>query len=128
MAKIKGVCREVFDNAQWVAIATTGPDGIHLVGAWGAYIKTMGIKDDEIILVPAGYYHKTEENLVKNSRIEVLAAARNVKGTNGPGKGCLIRGTGELQTSGEFAELAKKKFAWARGALVIKAEEIVEQL
>ena len=128
MAKITGICREVLDNAQWVAIATTGVDGIHLVGTWGAYIKTMGIKDDEIILVPAGGYYKTQDNLSKDSRIEMLAGTRKVRGVNGPGKGCLIRGIGQLQTSGELAEAAKKKFPWARGVLVVKAEEVLEQL
>jgi hypothetical protein len=98
------------------------------VGTWGAYIKSLGIKDDETVLVPAGYYHKTEENLKKNSRIELLAGTRKVQGANGPGKGCLIRGRGEIQTSGELAELAKKKFPWARGVLVVKAEEVLEQL
>jgi hypothetical protein len=128
MAKIEGICREVLDNAQWVAIATTGVDGVHLVGTWGAYIKTMGIIDDETVLVPAGYYHQTEANLAKDSRIEMLAGTRKVKGANGPGKGCLIRGSGQIQTSGELAELAKKKFPWARGVLVVKAEEVLEQL
>jgi len=128
MAKIEGICREVLDNAQWVAIATTGGDGVHLVGTWGAYIKTMGIIDDQIILVPAGGYHETEGNLAKDSRIELLAGTRKVNGLNGPGKGCLIRGTGQVQTSGELAEAAKKKFGWARGVLVIKAEEVLEQL
>ena len=26
MAKIDGICREVMDKAEWIAIATTGPD------------------------------------------------------------------------------------------------------
>ncbi len=58
----------------------------------------------------------------------MLAGTRKVKGLNGPGKRCLIRGTGQVQTSGELAEAEKKKFAWARGVLVIKAEEVLEQL
>ena len=128
MTKIDGICREVLDNAQWVAIATTGDDGAHLVGTWGAYIKSLGIRDDGTILVPAGYYHKTEENLKKNNRIELLAGTRKVNGANGPGKGCLVRGKGEILTSGEFAEFAKKKFPWARGVLIIKVEEVLEQL
>jgi hypothetical protein len=128
MAKIEGICREVLDNAEWVAIATTGADGVHVVGTWGAYIKSMGIIDGETVLVPAGYYHKTEDNLEKDSRIEMLAATRKVRGANGPGKGCVIRGSGKIQTAGELAELAKKKFPWARGGLVVKAEEVLEQL
>lgn len=128
MAKIEGKCREVLDKTEWVAIATTGDDGPHLAGTWGGYIRALGIKDDEIILVPAGGYLKTEQNLEEDNRIEILCATRQVQGGNGPGKGCRIRGTGHLQTSGELAEVARKKFPWARGVLVIKTEEVIEQL
>lgn len=128
MAKIEGKCREVLDKTEWVAVATTGAGGPHLAGTWGGFIRALGIKDDEIILVPAGGLLKTEENLEKDSRIEILCATRQIQGSNGPGKGCRIRGTGQLQTSGELAEVARKKFPWARGVLVIKAEEVIEQL
>lgn len=128
MAKIEGKCREVLDKAEWVAIATTGPDGPHLAGTWGGYIRALGIKNDEIIMAPAGGYVKTEQNLEQDNRIELLCGARQVQGVNGPGKGCRIRGTGQLQTSGDLADAAKKKFPWARGVLVVKAEEVMEQL
>lgn len=127
MGKVEGKCREVLDKTEWVAIATAGTDGPHLAGTWGGYIRALGIKDDEIILVPAGGYLKTEQNLDKDNRIEILCATRQVHGGNGPGKGCRIRGTGQVQTSGELAEAAKKKFPWARGVLIIKAEEVIEQ-
>ncbi len=127
MAKIEGKCREVFDKAEWVAIATAGKDGPHLVATWGDYIRVLGTKDDKI-LVPVAGYQITEKNLTNDNRIEILCATRQVHGAHGPGKGCRIRGTGQMQTSGEFAEAAKKKFSWARGVLIIKTEEVVEQL
>jgi len=54
MAKIEGACREVIEKAEWVAIATAGPDGPHLVGTWGAYIWALGIGDNGVFLVPVG--------------------------------------------------------------------------
>lgn len=128
MARIEKKCREVLDKAEWVAIATTGSDGPHLAGTWGEYIRALGIRNDEIVLVPAGGYQKTEQNLAKDSRIEMLCATQQVQGIHGPGKGCRIRGTGQIQTSGEFAEAAREKFTWARAVLVVKVEEVSEQL
>jgi hypothetical protein len=128
MAMIEKTCREVLDKAEWVAIATTGSDGPHLAATWGEYIRALGIRNDKIVLVPAGGYQKTEQNLAKDNRIEMLCATRQVQGTHGPGKGCRMRGTGQFQTSGEFAKAAKEKFPWARAVLVVKVEEVSEQL
>lgn len=129
MAKIEGKCREVMDKTEWVTIVTSGADGPNLVATWGEYVRTIGIKDGEVIIVPAGAYHKTEVNLKNNNRIELLIASRQVQGAYSRfGQGCKISGRGELQTKGEIAEMAKAKFPWARGALVIKVEEVRSQL
>ncbi len=128
MAKIEGKCKEVMEKTEWVAIATCGDDGPHIVATWGDYVRAIGIKDDRVIIIPAGKYDKTESNLRKNSRVELLIASKQVQGSYGPGQGCSLIGRGEVQTSGEFAETAKKKFSWARGALVIKVEEVKTQL
>jgi hypothetical protein len=129
MVKIEGICKEVIDKTEWVAIATCGDSGPHIVGTWGDYVRALGIKDSGIIVIPAGYYNITEENLKKNNRVELLIASRQVHGTNGrPGQGCSISGRGEIQTSGKFADMAKSKFPWARGALVITVEKVSTQL
>jgi len=127
LSKIEGKCREVIEKAEWVAIATAGKDGPHLVATWGDYIRVLGTKDDKI-LVPVAGYQITDQNLTRDNRIEILCATRQVPGAHGPGKGCRIRGTGQIQTSGDFAEVAKRKFPWARGVLIIKIEEVAEQL
>ncbi len=127
MTKIEGKCREVLDKAEWVAIATAGPDGPHLAATWGDYIRALGIKDDEI-LIPVAGYKKTERNLAGDNRIELLCGTRQVQGGRGPGKGCRIRGKAHFQFSGELAEAAKKQFPWARGVMVVTAEEVREQL
>ncbi len=128
MSRIESVCREVIEKAEWVAIATSGADGAHLAGTWGEYIRSLGVEDDEIILIPAGGYLTTERNLVSDNRIELLCATKQVQGAHGPGKGCRIRGTDQIQTSGDRFAAAKKKFPWARGVLVVKVEEVSAQL
>ena len=88
----------------------------------------LGMVNDDTLFVPIGGYLKTEANLETNSRIELLCGTRQVQGNHGAGKGCRIRGTGYIQKNGEKFEEVKKKFPWARGVLVIKAEEVYEQL
>ena len=129
MAKIEKKCKEVLDKAEWVAIATSAQDGPHLAATWGEYIKALGpLANDETLLIPVGGMKKTEQNLVSDARIEMLCGTRQVQGAHGPGKGCRIRGTGQLQTSGQLFDSVKKKFPWARGVLVVKTEEVTEQL
>jgi predicted pyridoxine 5'-phosphate oxidase superfamily flavin-nucleotide-binding protein len=127
MAKIEGVCREVCEATEFVAIVTSGEDGPHVVGNWGHYMRALGIEGDLIVL-PAGRYHKTEQNLRRNSRVQLMVASKAVKGTRSPGQGCLISGTGEIVSSGEAFDAVKAKFPWARGALVIKIHEAATQL
>ncbi len=127
MAKIEGTCREVLEKSEWIAIATSDAGGPHVVGTWSSYIMALSVGRDDI-LIPVAGYHITEQQLAKSNRIELLCATKAVQGTYGPGKGCCIRGTGQILTSGELAEKTKKLFDWARGVLVITVEEAIEQL
>lgn len=128
MVKIEGKYKELMDKTEWIAIATCGENGPHVVATWGDYMRALATKDDEVIVIPAGHYNITEENLKKNNRVELLIASKQVEGNYGPGQGCCISGKGEIQTSGNFAQMAKSKFSWARGALVINVEGVKTQL
>ena len=127
MAKIEGTCRELCEATEFVAMVTTGDDGPHVVGNWGDYMRLLGISGDRIVF-PAGRYHKTEENLRKNSRIQLMVASKKVQGSRAPGQGCVMSGRGEVVTSGEVVDTVKSKFPWARGALVIHVEDVEMQL
>ncbi len=127
MAHIEGNCREVCEAADFLTLITQGDDGPHVVGNWGDYLRRMGLTADTLVL-PAGGYHKTEANLAKDSRIQVLIASHGVQGTRSKGQGYLIRGTGRIVSTGEMAEKAKSLFPWARGALVIEVKEVKAQL
>lgn len=127
MARIEGVCREVCEATEFVTIVTTGENGPHVVGNWGDYMRVLGIKEDMIVF-PAGRYRQTEKNLSENNRIQLLIASKKVQGTRSPGQGCLIVGTGEILSSGGIVDAVKAKFPWARGALVIRVEDVKTQL
>ncbi len=124
MVEFDDKAKEVIEKTEVVCIGTCGKDGPHLVATWGDYIRTIGIQDPGTIVIPAGGYLKTEENLSTNDRVEVIIASKEVEGTRSMGKGYLFSGRGEIQESGELADRAKSKYPWARGALVIHVEEI----
>ncbi len=118
MTKFEGKVKEVIDTAEVVTIGTSGANGAHLVATWGDYVRTLGIQEGDVILVPAGGYRQTEKNLSQNPRIELLAASKQA------GTGFRLSGRGEVQTSGQWAERVKRDFGWARGALVIHVEQV----
>jgi Pyridoxamine 5'-phosphate oxidase len=119
--------REVLEATEFVAIVTSGLEGPHVVATWGDYIRQLGWEIDRL-LIPAGFYQETEANLIRDPRIQLLVGSRRAEGTRGPGQGCLIEGTGKIVTSGEEADLAKAKFPWSRGALVVSVEKVTAQL
>lgn len=126
MAKIDGVCREVCDATEYVTIVTNGPEGPHLAGHWGSYMRI--VEPGEIVVFPVGRFQRTEQNLRANGRIQLMVASRKVQGTRSPGQGCVIVGTGEIVAAGEHVDLVREKFPWARGALVVRVGSVSTQL
>ena len=126
MARIDGVCREVCDATEYVTIVTQGPDGPHLAGHWGNYMRI--VDPGEVVVFPIGRFQRTEQNLRANARIQLMVASRKVQGTRSPGQGCVIDGTGEIVTAGEYLDLVREKFPWARGALVMRVGAVSTQL
>ncbi len=120
--------KDVIEKTEVVAIATYGENGPHLVASWGDFIRSLDINDGKTIIIPVGGYHQTESNLKDDNRIELLIGSKQVQGKNGPGTGYRLVGRAEIIASGKLAELAKSKFPWARGALVIEVEKVDQLL
>ena len=123
MSVIDEKCREVLEKTEWNAIVTWDNQEPHLVGAWGGDLRAIGIEADTLIL-PAGRYFKTEENLKKNPRIQLMIVSKDIQGARHQGQGYRIFGNGMIQTAGEKAEKAKAKFPSSRGALVINVAHV----
>ncbi|HEY5897896.1 MAG TPA: pyridoxamine 5'-phosphate oxidase family protein [Burkholderiales bacterium] len=126
MANIEGVCRDVCNATEYVAIVTHGSDGPHLAGHWGSYMFLD--VEEGVVVFPVGRFNKTEQNLRANGRIQLLVASKKVPGTKSPGQGCTIRGSGEIVTSGKYVDAVRVRFPWARGALVVRVEGTTTQL
>ena len=75
MPVIEGIVKEVLNKTEWVAIVTSGEKS-HLVGTWGDYIRELDIGEDKIV-IPAGHYEKTEENLRINNKLQLLIASES---------------------------------------------------
>jgi len=56
--------KDIITKAEWVAIATSGGKGVHLAGTWSDHILFIS---DDTLLIPAGGYIKTGENLAAGS-------------------------------------------------------------
>ncbi|HEY3298114.1 MAG TPA: pyridoxamine 5'-phosphate oxidase family protein [Armatimonadota bacterium] len=127
MAMIENACRETLEATEFVTIVTQGEAGPHVTATWGDYIRTMGI-DDDTLIIPVGYLRETEANLKRDSRVQILAASRQVQGTHGPGQGCLLTGTAEILFDGDLVIKVKENFPWARGAMLVRVESAKTQL
>ncbi|MBW7851079.1 MAG: pyridoxamine 5'-phosphate oxidase family protein [Rhodospirillales bacterium] len=127
MDVIDAVARQLLEATEFIALVTQGADGPHLVGNWGDYARRLGF-DDGRLLLPAGRYRQTEENLRRDDRIQVMVASRSVQGTRSPGQGAVLAGRGAILTEGPEAERVRAAFPWARGALVITVEAVRTQL
>ena len=126
MANIDGVCRDVCNATEYVAIVTRGPDGPHLAGHWGDYMFI--VEPGDTVAFPVGRFQRTEQNLRADPRVQLMVASRKVPGTRSPGQGCVIAGTGEVLAAGEHVDRVRTKFPWARGALVVRVESVSTQL
>jgi predicted pyridoxine 5'-phosphate oxidase superfamily flavin-nucleotide-binding protein len=116
---------EILKHDGVVAIATLGQDGPHMVNTWNSYVR---ITDDERILIPVGYMHRTEANIAFNNQVLVTLGSRKVAGDMGPGAGFLIKGTASIVTSGSDFDVVKAKFAWPRAVMALTASSIEQTL
>lgn len=116
---------EVLKHDGVVAIATLGQDGPHMVNTWNSYVR---ITNDERILIPVGYMHRTEANIAFNNQVLITLGSRKVDGNMGPGAGFLIKGTASIEPSGSDFDVVKAKFAWARAVMAVTASSIEQTL
>ena len=111
---------EVISHECAVGIATCADNEPHIVGTWNSYLTIRGDR----ILIPAASMKQTEANVVKNPKVKVNVATRDMQGLYGPGCGFLITGTAKFIDSGEEFEELKKKFYFMTRVLEITATEV----
>ncbi|WP_027715451.1 pyridoxamine 5'-phosphate oxidase family protein [Desulfuromonas sp. TF] len=115
--------QEILQTDGVVAIATLGKDGPHMVNTWNSYIR---ISPEGRMLIPAGYMHKTEENIKHNPDVLITLGSSKVKGLHGPGAGFLIKGKAAFVASGPDYDLLKSKFSWLRATLAVTIDSATQ--
>jgi hypothetical protein len=114
---------EILKQDGVVAIATLGQDGPHMVNTWNSYVR---ISEDGRILIPAGYMHRTEANIVFNNNVLITLGSSKVTGNHGPGAGFLIKGRAAFITEGPDFDLLKSKFDWLRATLAVMVDSTTQ--
>jgi len=114
---------EILKQDGVVAIATLGKDGPHMVNTWNSYIR---VSTQDRLLIPAGYMHKTEENIKDNPEVLITVGSSKVQGLHGPGAGFLIKGKAEFVTSGPDYDALKSRFSWLRATLAITIDSATQ--
>ena len=115
--------QEILKKDGVVAIATLGKDGPHMVNTWNSYIR---ISPEGRILIPAGYMHKTEENIKYNPEVLITLGSSKVQGLHGPGAGFLIKGKAAFVTSGPDYDALKSTFSWLRATLAVTIDSATQ--
>jgi len=108
-----------------VAIVTQGIDGPHVVNTWNSYVRII---PDRRLLIPAGRMNETEKNIARNNMVKLTIGCREVQGLSYKGTGFLITGTAKFVKEGPMFNVIKEKFSWARAALEITIETVVQTL
>lgn len=116
---------EVLRHEGVVAIATSGPDGPHMVNTWNSYLQ---VTDAGRLLIPVGYMHRTEANIAWNRKVLITLGSREVAGNIGPGTGFLIRGEASIETSGADYDIIKSRLPWARAVMSVTPDSIEQTL
>ncbi len=122
---LPGTLLEVLKKDGVVAIATLGPDGPHMVNTWNSYVR---VSEDGRLLIPAGYFNKTESNIAVNNQVLVSLGSSKVQGISGPGTGFLIKGTATFLKEGAEYDAMKSRFGWARAALSITVDSATQTI
>jgi hypothetical protein len=128
MNKLEQLPENVFNKVEVVAITTAGAEGPHVAATWADFVIVKQADGKDLILIPAGGYRVTEENLMNDPRIQLLIGSKQLPGKGGSGSCYRLSGLSAIETTGANFEAVHTRFSWARAALVIEVQSIDQLL
>ncbi|WP_246140208.1 FMN-binding protein [Geothermobacter ehrlichii] len=84
------------------------------------------ISQDGQLLIPAGYMHITEIDIIYNNKILITLGSSKVTGLHGEGAGFLIKGTAAFITSGPDYDFLKSEFSWLPATLAVTIDSATQ--
>lgn len=124
VVKLSEEVKRFIQGTEFTPIATAGKDGVHLVSTWGGEGKDgyLFIVDDEHLAWPAHEYFETERNIRAGSKVQILVALREEH------NGYRIEGSASFVSEGEVFHRIKRRFPWARAAMVLHVQRFEKLL
>ncbi len=117
---------EVLKKEGVVSIVSWGVDEPHVVNTWHSYLV---ITPDERILIPAYAMHRTEKNVLQNSKVKMALGSKDVLGFKDyPGTGFIVEGTAAYLESGSEFDRMKEKFSFLTRVLEITVTSAKQML
>ena len=114
---------EILKHEGPASFVTYGTDGGHLVATWNSYIDVL---QNDTLLIPAGYFNKTQKNIEAGSGIEMIVGSKEVTGLHGPGAGFLLKGNAKFEEKGQNFDKMKSRFSWVRSAMIFNVKEVTQ--
>lgn len=119
------VFKEVLAHNGVVSITTWSENNVHVSNTWNQYLQ---IQDENKILIPAAWLHKTEKNIKENSRTILTLGSHEVQGKIGMGTGFVIEGTAKFISSGDTYDSMKEKFSFLTRVLEITVTSVKQTI
>ena len=117
--------KDVLAHNGVVSITSWSEDNVHVSNTWNSYLQ---IRDENKILIPAAWLHKTERNINKNSNVIITLGSPEVQGKVGMGTGFVVKGSARFISSGEEYDWMKEKFSFLTRVLEITVSSVSQTI
>lgn len=107
-----------------VTIVTINGNPAHVVNTWMSYVS---LKDGRLYL-PAAGMHSIEADFSHDNHLLLTFGSKEVEGTEGPGAGFHVRGTGEFLVSGAEFDAKKAQFPWLTRVLAVTIASVEQKI
>ncbi|MFD1319302.1 pyridoxamine 5'-phosphate oxidase family protein [Loigolactobacillus zhaoyuanensis] len=117
---------DVMSHEGPTTIITINAQPASVVNTWSSYVEIN--QAENYLLIPAAGMHSIEQDFPTDNHVVLTMGSKAVMGTEGPGAGFHVHGTGEFLESGSAYDEMKAKFPWIRKVLKVNIDEIIQKI